>query len=206
MPSLGLVASHRTYVAACDIFPLMAEQSFWDTVSQDATVVGSAINPRAPFITRLWQVRRLMRMRPSFACVVWLRINQLFVRKGWRGCFRIRIWRQYRFANSISEYADIGPGLLLPHPTDVTIGSAVKIGRNATIYNGVTLGSKHSGGGAGMPQLGDNVIVYTGAKVIGAVKIGDNSEIGALSLCNKDVPPNNVMYGIPPNVTIKLKR
>ena len=88
----------------------------------------------------------------------------------------------------------------------MTIGSAVTIGKNVTIYNGVTLGSKHFGGDAGMPQLGDNVVVYTGAKLLGAIHIGDNSEIGALALCNKDVPPNNVMYGIPPNVTIKPKR
>ena len=185
---------------------MIQTHSFWDTVCKDAAAVGGVINPNASFISRLWQVRRLMRMRPSFACVLWLRINQLFVRKSWRGCFRIRIWRQYRFANSISEYANIGPGLFLPHPTDVTIGSAVTIGKNVTIYNGVTLGSKHFGGDAGMPQLGDNVVVYTGAKLLGAIHIGDNSEIGALALCNKDVPPNNVMYGIPPNVTIKPKR
>lgn len=178
---------------------------FWDMICQDAAAAGGVINPNAPLISRIWQVRRLMRTRPSFACVSWLRINQLFVRKNWRGCFRIRIWRQYRFANSISEYADIGPGLFLPHPTDVTIGSAVKVGKNVTIYNGVTLGSKHQRGDAGMPRLGDNIIIYTGAKLIGPVKIGDNSEIGALALCNKDVPPNSVMYGIPPNVTIKSK-
>lgn len=180
--------------------------SFWNTICQDAAAAGGVVDMNASLISRLWQVRKLMRFRPSFACVAWLRINQLFVRRGWRGCFRIRIWRQYRFANSISEYADIGPGLFLPHPTDVTIGSTVKIGKNATIYNGVTLGSKHFGGDAGMPHLGDNVIIYTGAKVIGAVLIGDGAEIGALSLCNKNVPPQNVMYGIPPNVTIRPKK
>jgi serine O-acetyltransferase len=137
--------------------------------------------------------------------VFWLRVNELFVKKGWRGSFRLRVWRFYRFANEISEYADIGPGLQLPHPIDVTIGSAVKIGKNATIYNGVTLGSKHHNGDTQMPHLSDNVIIYTGAKIFGNVAIGDNSEIGALALCTKHVPPNSVMYGIPPNVTIKTK-
>lgn len=94
---------------------------------------------------------------------------------------------------------------MLPHLIDVTIGGTVKIGRNATIYNGVTLGNKRLVGEVGMPQLGDNVIIYTGTKVIGEVQIGNNSEIGALSLCNKDVPANCVMYGIPPNVTIRPK-
>lgn len=177
--------------------------SFWDTVRQDAERVGYTINQSAPFISRLMQARRAIKNKPSFACVFWLRVNQLFIRKGWRGQFRIRMWRQYRFANDISPYADIGPGLLLPHPVDVTIGSTSVIGKNATIYNGVTLGSKHVGGDAGMPQLGENVTVYSGAKVIGAIRIGNNSQIGALSLCNKNVPSNSVMYGIPPNVTIK---
>lgn len=179
--------------------------SFWDTIYQDAVATGSPISSTASLISRIIQIRRLMRRRPGFACVFWLRVNQFFIHKGWRGGFRIRMWRQYRFANDISPYADIGTGLLLPHPVDVTIGSNTKIGRNAIIYNGVTLGSKHDGGNAGMPQLGDNVIVYTGAKLIGSVKIGDNSEIGSLSLCNKDIPSNSVMYGIPPNVTIKPK-
>jgi serine O-acetyltransferase len=111
------------------------------------------------------------------------------------------MWRQYRFASDISPYAEIGPGLLLPHPSDVVVGSTSKIGRNATLYNGVTLGSKRSGD-KDMPTLGDNVIVYTGAKIIGPLHIGDNSVIGALALCIKDVPPDSVMYGIPPNVTI----
>jgi serine O-acetyltransferase len=177
--------------------------SFWETVYADAAAAGHPINTRASAIGRLLQVRRVLRMRPGFASVFWLRVNQLAARKGWRGSFRLRIWRHYKFANDISEYAQIGPGLFLPHPIDVTIGSSCVIGSNATIYNGVTLGSKRVGNDARMPHLGGNVIVYTGAKLIGPITIGDNVEIGALSLCAKDVPGNSVMYGIPPNVTIK---
>lgn len=176
--------------------------SFWHTVCQDAAAAGSRINPNASLISRIIQVRRLMRIRPGFACTFWLRVNQLFIRKGWRGHFRIRVWRQYRFANDISPYADIGPGLLLPHHVDVTIGSSAKIGKNVTIYNGVTVVGIEN---AGLPHIGDNVIIYTGAKVIKPIQIGDNSVIGALALCTKDVPQNSVMFGIPPNVTIKAK-
>lgn len=197
--------SHHTYIAQCDIFYFMTDTtqsfSFWDTVRQDAERIGYKVDPHAPFISRLLQVRRAMKNKFSFACVFWLRVNQLFVRnKSWRGQHRLRMWRQYRFANDISPYADIGPGLFLPHPVDVTIGGGISIGKNATIYNGVTIvgiGVEH------LPRLGDNVTVYTGAKIIKPVQIGDNSVIGALSLCNKDVPPNSTMYGIPPNVTIK---
>ncbi|MFA6414375.1 MAG: hypothetical protein WC217_03520 [Candidatus Paceibacterota bacterium] len=175
-------------------------KSFWDTVCQDAAVAGGTIDPKGPSLSRLLQTRSLIRMRPGFACVFWLRVNQLFIRKGWRGHFRIRIWRQYRFANDISPYADIGPGLFLPHPADVTIGSSASIGENATLYNGVTIAGTED---VLLPRLGNNVVVYTGAKVIKPVRIGDNVVIGALSLCNKDIPSDSMMYGIPPNVTIK---
>lgn len=175
--------------------------SFWDTVCQDADAYDWKIDRHAPLIFRILQTLRVMRHKPGFACVFWLRVNQLFVRKGWRGQFRIRMWRQYRFGNDISPYADIGPGLFLPHIFDITIGARARTGKNVTLYNGVTLGSNRND--AGMPQLGDNVIVYTGAKVIGSVHIGDNSVIGALTLCLTDVPPQSVMFGIPPNVNIK---
>jgi serine O-acetyltransferase len=77
------------------------------------------------------------------------------------------------------------------------------IGSNVTLYNGVTLGSKRAGEAYEMPTLGNNVTVYTGAKLFGGVRIGESVEIGALSLCTKDVPAHSVMYGIPPNVTVK---
>ena len=174
--------------------------SFWDTIRQDAAKVNFQMDLNTSLLSRLLQARRALRLRPGFACVFWLRVNQLFIRKGWRGQLRLRMWRQYRFANDISPYADIGPGLCLPHPVDVTIGASAKIGKNATILNGVTIIGTE---GKGLPQLGDNVTVHTGAKIIKPIRIGDNSVIGALALCNKDVPANSVMYGIPPNVTIK---
>jgi len=178
--------------------------SFWEVVAEDAKRAGGSIYPHSSFIARHWQAFKLRRFRPGFACVFWLRVNQRIARK--RFAVQLRNWRFYRFGNEISEFAHIGPGLLLPHPTDVTIGSASVIGSHATMYNGVTLGSKSIfETSVQMPTLGDNVVVYTGAKLIGGVHIGNNVEIGALSLCNKDVPANSVMYGIPPNVTIKPK-
>ncbi|KKW45148.1 hypothetical protein A3C94_00925 [Candidatus Kaiserbacteria bacterium RIFCSPHIGHO2_02_FULL_55_17] len=176
--------------------------SFWDTVAQDAARITFTFDLNSSLLSRLLQARRALRLRPGFACVFWLRVNQLFVRKGWRGQLRLRMWRQYRFANDISPYANIGPGLVLPHPVDVTIGASATIGKNVTILNGVTIIGTE---GRGLPQIGDNVTIHTGAKIIKPIRIGDNSVIGALALCNKDVPPDSVMYGIPPNVTIKPK-
>lgn len=187
-----------------DIVLSMAEArpySFWETVRLDARRVGHKIDPKAPLLVRLIQVRRATRINIGFACVFWLRVNQHFVRKGWPGQSRIYLWRQYRFANDISPYAEIGPGLWLPHPYDVTIGASAKIGMDARLFNGVTISGFT--GYTGTPCLGDCVTVYTGAKIIKKITIGDNSIIGALALCNTDVPADSVMYGIPPNVTIR---
>lgn len=174
--------------------------SFWETVSQDAKQVNFEVNPHALLLTRLLQVRRAMRTEIGFACVFWLRVNQLFVLKRWPGKFRIHMWRQYRFANHISPDADIGPGFRLGHISDIAIGGSATIGKNVTMYNGVTIAGIS---GTHLPKIGDNVTIFPGAKIIKPITIGDNVVIGALALCNNDIPANSVMYGIPPNVTVK---
>lgn len=178
-------------------------KSFWDDVCEDAAAAGTPIERKLSLISRLIRVWKLKRYRPSFACVFWLRVNQLWAHKVWRGSTRLRVWRLYRFANNISEYAVIGPGLYLPQIAGVTICSQAIIGKRATISGGVSIGANK--GKEGMPHLGDNVTVHTGAKIIGGIKIGSNSEIGALVLCYKDVPPDSTVFFIPQNVIMKRK-
>ncbi len=180
-------------------------KTFWEIVSADAQVADYTVDPKAGLLRRLLHVRRAMRHRIGFACVFWLRVNQYMIARNWRGHYRLRIWRNYRFANDISPYARIGPGLLLPHPVDVTVGGAAVLGSQVSLYNGVSLASKRQGGDSAMPTLGDQVIIYTGAKLFGGITIGKNTEIGALCLCNKNVPEHSVVYGIPPTLTIKPK-
>ena len=175
---------------------------FWDTIYQDATANDVFINTKASLIIRLWQLRRGIRNRPGFACVFWFRINHLIMKKGWRGGHWLRVRRQYRFASNISPWATIGPGLFLPNPVDVMIGSSVVIGKNAGIYNGVTIEGTAI---QGKPCLGDNVRVYTGAKVLGTQIIGNNVVIGALTLCKQDVPPDSILYGVPPHMVLVNK-
>lgn len=174
--------------------------SFWETVSQDALQVNFKVDPRASFLTRLLQARRAMRTDIGFACVFWLRVNQLFTLKKWPGKFRMHMWRQYRFGNCISPDATIGPGFRLGHISDIAIGGSATIGKRVTIYNGVTIVGIS---GTHLPKIGDDVTIFPGVKIIKPIMIGDNVIIGAMSLCNKDVPSNSIMYGIPPNVTVK---
>lgn len=96
--------------------------------------------------------------------------------------------------------AKIGRGFFVDHGMGVVIGETTEIGDNVTLYQGVTLGGTGKERGKRHPTLGNNVVVGVGAKVLGAVKIGDNSRIGAGAVVLKDVPPNSTAVGVPAKV------
>lgn len=100
----------------------------------------------------------------------------------------------------IPEEAIIG-SIYLPHPHNVVIGKYTKIGDNCKIYHDVTLGQNK-----GLyPCLKDNVIVYTGAKIIGGITVGNNAIIGANSVVTHDVPENAIVAGNPARI-IKYRK
>ncbi len=140
---------------------------------------------------------------PGFACVFWYRFNRYLYQKKIPGAMLLGVIRQYIFSNDISYIAEIGPGLRLVHLIDIVIGGRVKIGRNVTIFNGVTIGFKEVNGGKSMPVIGNNVVLSTGSKIVGDIKIGNDVIVGALTLCNKSVPDNSVAYGIPAKIKIR---
>ena len=88
---------------------------------------------------------------------------------------------------------DIGPGLFIQHGF-ATIISAEKIGQNCWINQQVTIGFLND---TDCPTIGNNVTIYAGAKVIGNVRVGDNSIVGANAVVVKDVPENCTVVGVP---------
>ena len=97
---------------------------------------------------------------------------------------------------------DIGLGLLMNHPHDIVIGAGAQIGKNVTIYNGVTLGAKNLRAPDDpdrdrYPVLGDNVTVFSGAKIIGPITIGNGCIIGANSVVNRSFPAGSIIAGSP---------
>ena len=100
-----------------------------------------------------------------------------------------------KYACYISPKADIGKGLLLPHPTGIVIGEGVKIGNDCTIYQNVTLGRKTKNY-AEYPIIGNNVIVYCNSVIIGNVTIGDNCIIGCNSTVLKSIKSNSTCTGV----------
>ncbi len=88
------------------------------------------------------------------------------------------------------------------HPLGIVISKYSKIGFGCRIYQNVTIG-KH-GKYKGAPILGDNVVVFAGSVIVGGVKVGDNSIIGANSFVNDNVPPNSFVAGSPARVIKRL--
>lgn len=96
--------------------------------------------------------------------------------------------------------AQIGRGFFIDHGNGVIIGETTVIGDNVTLYQGVTLGGTGKEQGKRHPTIGNNVMISTGAKVLGSFKIGDNSKIGAGSVVLNEVPPNSTVVGVPGRV------
>lgn len=98
--------------------------------------------------------------------------------------------------------AVIGRRLFIDHGMGIVIGETCVIGDDVTIYQGVTLGGTGKEKGKRHPTLENNVLVATGAKVLGSIVIGENSKVGAGSVVLKEVPPNSTVVGIPGRVVI----
>ncbi|OBH20838.1 MULTISPECIES: serine O-acetyltransferase [unclassified Mycobacterium] len=96
--------------------------------------------------------------------------------------------------------AVLGPGLFIDHATGVVIGETAEVGEDVTIYHGVTLGGSGRDTGKRHPTIGDRVTIGAGAKVLGAIKIGDDSRIGANAVVVKEVPSSSVVVGVPGQV------
>ena len=117
--------------------------------------------------------------------------------------------KMYFIARSISQIsrfftgveihpgATIGKRLFIDHGMGIVIGETCRIGNNVTIYQGVTLGGTGKERGKRHPDIGDNVLIAAGAKVLGNIEVGSNVNIGANSVVLKDVPDYSTVVGIP---------
>lgn len=121
-----------------------------------------------------------------------------------RKCFllaRIISQRAKRITGvEIHPAAKIGKGVFIDHGSGVVIGETTEIGDNVTIYQGVTLGGTGKSTGKRHPTIEDDVMISAGAKVLGPVRIGKGSKIGAGSVVLKDVPPYSTVVGVPGRV------
>jgi len=106
----------------------------------------------------------------------------------------------YKFGISIACATEIGSGFYIGHFGGIVVHSKTVIGKNCNISQGVTLGQANRGKNKGYPTIGDNVYIGPGAKIVGAVKIGNNVAIGANCVVTKDIPDDSVVVGVPGRV------
>lgn len=100
----------------------------------------------------------------------------------------------------IHPAATIGNRLVIDHGHGVVIGETAEIGDDVLIYQGVTLGGTGKDTGKRHPTIGNNVMISSGAKVLGPFKVGDNSRIAAGAVVLKEVPPNCTVVGVPARI------
>ena len=136
---------------------------------------------------------------------IWMhRISHRLFLSGWILAARL-ISNLARFLTGIEIHpgATLGEGLFIDHGTGIVIGETAEIGDNVTVYQGVTLGGTGKEKGKRHPTIGDNVVVATGAKILGSFKVGSDSKIGAGSVVLSEVPPNSTVVGIPGRVVYR---
>lgn len=153
----------------------------------------------------LFGIRKLVLLRallcyyrtPKYRVVVLIRCslksNSTFMKKWYRNKLSVK------YGVEMGNNPTIGKNLRIEHFQGLVIGNDVKIGDNCTLYQQVTLGQRDEM----YPTIGNNVIVFAGAKVLGNINIGDNTVIGANAVVLKDVPSNKCAAGVPARIIDK---
>ena len=159
------------------------------------------ISDKDPASRNVWYVILLY---PGFHVLVFYRISHFFNVLKLKFIARL-ISQLARFFTGIEIHpgAKIGKRLFIDHGMGIVIGETTTIGDNCTIYHGVTLGGTGKDKYKRHPDLGNNVIIGCGAKVLGPIKIGNNVKIGANAVVLKNIPDNSTVVGIPGQILNK---
>ena len=141
----------------------------------------------------------------SFKTTFWFRIGSYM----WRRKYLLPIYILVRLIYKNVQHKTgiqlpigtiIGGGLRFFHHDSIVVAQNSIIGMNVSIHQGVTIGRSFNGKKAGVPTIGNNVVIFAGAKILGKVTIGNNAVIGANAVVVKDVPDNAVVGGIPAKI------
>lgn len=107
---------------------------------------------------------------------------------------------RFKYGISIPYNTAIGPGFYIGHFGGIVVNKETVIGCNCNISQGVTIGQLNRGPRQGVPEIGDEVYIGPGAKIIGQIKIGKGCAIGANAVVTHDLPDNAVAVGVPARV------
>lgn len=140
---------------------------------------------------------------PGFHAMLFYRLAHFFWERQFYllGRFTSHIGRFFT-GIEIHPGAKIGKGFFIDHGMGVVIGETAEIGDNCTLYHGVTLGGTSWAKEKRHPTLGDNVVIGSGAKILGPFKVGNDSKVGSNSVVVKEVPENSTVVGIPGKIVV----
>lgn len=138
---------------------------------------------------------------PSLVAIRCYRISHWFYKnKMFTTARMISQWARRRTGIEIHPGAKIGKGLFIDHGMGVVVGETAIIGDNCLLYQGVTLGGTGKDKGKRHPTLGNNVLVGSGAKVLGPFKVGNNVKIAANAVVLSAIPDNCTAVGVPARI------
>jgi serine O-acetyltransferase len=160
-----------------------------------ADFVGKPLRSPADYIDAL--------MIPGVVSVILFRLTTYCHDAGLRPLSRILYFMNVvLFGSSLPPSAEVGPGLVIPHPVGMGFSSNVKIGSNVTLFAGSLIGAAgyEDRSKDGLPTIGDGAFIFTRAQVVGPVNVGNDAIIGANAVVMKDVPPGAIVLGAPGRV------
>lgn len=138
---------------------------------------------------------------PGLHAIAAQRVAHALWQSGWKGLARVLSYLARMFTGiDIHPGARIGPGFFIDHGAGVVIGETAEIGKDVTLYHGVTLGGVSWSPGKRHPSLGDGVMVGAGAKILGPIHVGAGARIGANSVVVETVPEEATVIGIPARI------
>ena len=112
----------------------------------------------------------------------------------------VSLWSRFWTGIEIHPGATIGKRLVIDHGMGIVIGETAEVGDDCLIYHGVTLGGTGKDQGKRHPTIGNNVMISSGAKVLGPFKVGDNARIASNAVVLREVPEDATAVGIPAQI------
>ena len=178
----------------------MDKKQYIDCIDKEVYSAYRSAKNRLNLIDKIW----CRYISPESNSVFLIRKKQLYESRGgvyslFARLIHVKLMRRYGI--HLTEGCQIGTGLRIAHPSSITFTKCI-IGKNFQIYQGCTIGQKYHGSEM-YPTIGDNVIMFAGSQIIGAVKVSDNVIIGASACLVTDAPIPGTYVGIPAKMISK---
>lgn len=155
----------------------------------------AVVYQRDPATRSLWQV---LTLHTGFWAVLFYRLQHALWASGWHWLARwFSLWTRWLTGVEIHPAVRAGKRLFIDHGMGIVIGETAELGDDVSIYQGVTLGGTSWQTGKRHPTIGNNVIIGAGAKVIGAIYVGDHVRIGSNAVVVKNIEANQTVVGVP---------